>query len=73
MESKSSRQKNAMISLSRTKHKTSLTEKQNTWSNLLNKKSTSTNSIIVSKRKPNQSSPISEKITNSMFTNFFYK
>lgn len=72
MESKSCQQKNAMISLARTKHKTLLPEKKNTWSNLLNKNSISTNSVIISKKKPKQSSPIPERVTSSMFLIFFF-
>lgn len=68
MESKLNRQKNFMVSLSKPKHKNVEPEKQNTWSNLLNKKSASTNTVIVSKKKPKQSSPISE-ITKSMNIN----
>ncbi|XP_025202636.1 uncharacterized protein LOC112599779 isoform X2 [Melanaphis sacchari] len=51
MESKSCRQKNAMISLSKPKYKTSLPEKHNTWGNLLNKKSVGTNTVITTKNK----------------------
>lgn len=66
MESKSCRQKNAMISLSKPKYKTSLPEKPNTWGNLLNKKSVGTNTVITSKVKPKKYSSISEINTKSM-------
>ncbi|CAI6349374.1 unnamed protein product [Macrosiphum euphorbiae] len=66
MESKSCRQKNAMISLSKPKYKTSLPEKQNTWGNLLNKKSVGTNTAITSKIKPKKYSSIPEMNTKTM-------
>ncbi|XP_060838606.1 uveal autoantigen with coiled-coil domains and ankyrin repeats protein-like isoform X1 [Rhopalosiphum padi] len=66
MESKSCRQKNAMISLSKPKYKTSLPEKQNTWGNLLNKKSVGTNTAISTKNKTKKYSSIPEMNTKSM-------
>lgn len=73
MESKACRQKNAMISLSKPKYKTSLPEKQNTWGNLLNKKSVGTNTVIASKIKTKKYSSIPEMNTKSMDTCIFYK
>lgn len=52
MESKLCRQRNAMISLAKPKNKIGFPEKQNTWSNLLNKKK----SVMVSQIKPNKKS-----------------
>jgi len=66
MESKACRQKNAMISLSKPKYKTTLPEKQNTWGNLLNKKSVGTNTVIASKTKTKKYSSIPEMNTKSM-------
>ncbi|XP_050052941.1 uveal autoantigen with coiled-coil domains and ankyrin repeats protein-like isoform X2 [Aphis gossypii] len=66
MESKLCRQKNAMISLSKPKYKTSLPEKQNTWGNLLNKKSVGTNTAITTKNKAKQCSSIPEMNTKTM-------
>jgi len=62
-----------MISLEKSKHTNVGFEKQNTWSNLLNKKSTSTNTVIASKKKPKQNYLISEKITKSMKINVWMK
>lgn len=66
MESKSRRQKNAMISLSKPKYKTSLQDKQNTWGNLLNKKSVGTNTTITSKNKHKKYSSIPDMNTKTM-------
>ncbi|KAL5244688.1 hypothetical protein ACI65C_012098 [Semiaphis heraclei] len=71
MESKACRQKNAMISLSKPKYKTSLPEKQNTWGNLLNKKSVGTNTFLppaMSKSVQCSDSPIDKehKSSNSL-------
>lgn len=65
MESKLCRQKNFMISLSKPKYKTSLPQKQNTWSTLLNKKSVGTNTAIASKNNPQKCS-ILKNDTKSM-------
>lgn len=71
MESKLCQQRNA-TSFPKSKHKTSLPEKPNTWSNLLSKKSTSTNTVIASKKRPKQSSSTSKGFANSMFIYDFF-
>jgi len=71
--SKACRQKNVMISLSKPKYKKSLPEKQNTWGNLLNKKSVGTNTVIPSKLKPKKCSSIPEANTKSMNISIFIK
>lgn len=73
MESKACRQKNAMISLSKPKYKISLPEKQNTWGNLLNKKSVGTNTSMTTKNKAKQYSSIPEMNTKSMNISIFIK
>lgn len=65
MESKLSRQQNAMKSLAKPKH-TTLSEKKNTWSNLLNKKSASTNTKIAPKNKSKIVSAVAERDTKSI-------
>lgn len=65
MESKLSRQQNAMKSLAKPKHKT-LSEKKNTWSNLLNKKSACTNTDIASKQNSKLVSSVTERNSKSI-------
>ncbi|XP_025414153.1 lamin-like protein isoform X2 [Sipha flava] len=60
MESKLCRQQNTMNSLAKPKHKTVLPEKQNTWSNLLNKKTNTSNTAIAFNKKSKKNSLISE-------------
>lgn len=71
MESKLCRQQNAMTSLAKPKHKIVLPEKQNTWSNLLNKKTTSTNTAVAFNKKSKRNSLISENNPKSMNINYF--
>lgn len=66
MESKLCRQQNVMTSLAKPKCKTSLLGKQNTWGNLLNKKS-STNNVVVSKKVSKLNSPTSNRNEKSTF------
>lgn len=73
MESKLSQQKNVMTSKIKPKSKISSSEKQNTWSNLLNKKSTSTNTVLESKNKSKKHSPIFNKNNKSMYVNILIK
>lgn len=68
MESKLHRQKNAMVSLTKPKYKTSIPEKPNTWGNILSKKSTSSNATISSKKKLKPNSQVPEKTVNSKYT-----
>lgn len=65
MESKLNQQQNTMIPLVKPKYKTSLPENQNTWGNLLNKKSTSINTAINLKKKPKENSKKVDKIIKS--------
>lgn len=64
MESKLYQQNVKMSSLAKPKHSVSLAEKQKTWSNLLNKKSVSTNTTLPSKNKTKN--PSFEGYTKSM-------
>jgi len=73
MESKLNQQKYCMISLEKSKHTNVGFKKQNTWSNLLNTKSTNTNTVIASKKKPKQNFLISERITKSITINVWMK
>lgn len=73
MESKFNQQQNIMISLAKPKYKTSLPENQNTWGNLLNKKSTSTNTAIDLKKKPKEKSIKSDKLIKSKNLNVLKK
>lgn len=73
MESKLSQQKNVMTSKIKPKPKISSSEKQNTWSNLLNKKSTSTNTVLESKNKFKKHSAIFNKNNKSMYVNILIK
>lgn len=69
MESKLYQQQNAkMVSLAKPKHSISLAEKQKTWSNLLNKKSVSTNTTMPSKKKTKKDSSVFERNTKSINT-----
>lgn len=65
MESKLNQQQNTMIPLVKPKYKISLPENQNTWGNLLNKKSTSINTAINLKKKPKENSKKVDKIIKS--------
>jgi hypothetical protein len=71
MESKLCRQQNTMNSLAKPKHKTVLPEKQNTWSNLLNKKTNTSNTAIAFNKKSKKNSLISENNPKSMNFNSF--
>lgn len=74
MESKLNRQQKAMTSLAKPKYKTSLPEKQNTWSNLLNKKSASSYSATIDiNGKPKRHSPMTDTCVKSMNIHFFMK
>lgn len=73
MESKLYRQQNAMISLSKPKYKTALPEKKNTWSNVLTKKSTSTNTAIAFNKNSKKDALISQNYPKSMNFNCFLK
>lgn len=67
MESKLNQQQKAMTSLAKPKYKTSLTEKPNTWSNLLNKKSAGSSTDTKAFRtKPKKNTPITETCNKSM-------
>lgn len=73
MESKLCQQKSATTYLVKPKQKISLSEKQNTWSNLLNKKSTSTNIVTEPKNKSRKHSSIYNKNNKSMKVNILMK
>lgn len=73
MESKFNQQQNTIISLAKSKYKTSLPEKQNTWGNLLNKKSSSNNTAINLKKKPKENSKKLDKIIKSKNLNVLIK
>jgi len=68
MESKLNRQKNLTISLKKSKHTNIIPQKQNTWSNILNKKSICTNAAIAPKEKSIQNS-ITKSIIKCMDIN----
>lgn len=61
MESKLCRQQNAMVSLAKPKYKISMPDKQNTWSNLLNKKPATTDTTV----KPYKKSSSNNKTSKS--------
>lgn len=62
-----------MVPLAKPKYKTSLPENQNTWGNLLNKKSTSVNTAINLKKKPKENSTKPDKIIKSKNLNVLIK
>lgn len=74
MESRLNQQQKAMNSLAKPKYKNSLPEKQNTWSNLLNKKSASSNTDTKAfKTKLKKNAPITETCSKSMNINLWIK
>lgn len=69
MESRLNQQQKAMTSLAKPKYKISLPEKQNTWSNLLNKKSAGSSTDTKTFRtKLKKNAPIIETCSKSMNT-----
>lgn len=73
MESKLCQPQHAKNSLTKPKNKTALPEKQNTWSNLLHKKSASTNTAMAFNKKSKKNSLVSENNPKSMNFNSFIK